>query len=105
MARCIDCFHCDACLRIVRSSYPSLTEVQIKSVLSRNNSCKNFKATADVVEVKHGRWIDHLVRDWRCSECGEKIHKVRQVDGYCYDDMPNYCPNCGAKMGGERRDK
>lgn len=47
-----------------------------------------------------GRWVDHLVRDWRCSECGEKIHKVRTVDGYCYDDKPNYCPNCGAKMEG-----
>ena len=42
-----------------------------------------------------GRWVDHMVRDWRCSECGEKIHKVRNVDGYCYDDKPNYCPNCG----------
>lgn len=47
-----------------------------------------------------GRWVDHMVRDWRCSECGEKIHKVRSVDGYCYDDKPNYCPNCGARMEG-----
>lgn len=64
-----------------------------------------LKAKADFAEVKHGRWIDHLVRDWRCSECGEKIHKVRQVDGYCYDDMPNYCPNCGAKMDGDENDR
>lgn len=48
--------------------------------------------------VRHGRWEDSLVRDWRCSECGEKIEKVRKVDGYCYDDKPNYCPNCGVKM-------
>lgn len=48
--------------------------------------------------VKHGRWIDHCVRDWRCSECGEKIMQVRSIDGYCYDDKPNYCPNCGCKM-------
>lgn len=53
---------------------------------------------ADVVEVKRGRWIDHMVRDWRCSECGEKVQKVRKVDGYCYDDLPNFCPNCGADM-------
>ena len=53
---------------------------------------------ADVVPVVHGRWVDHMCRDWRCSECGEKIHKVRNVDGYCYDDKPNYCPNCGAHM-------
>ena len=48
--------------------------------------------------VKRGKWVDHMVRDWRCSECGEKINKVRNVDGYCYDDKPNYCPNCGADM-------
>ncbi len=52
--------------------------------------------------VRHGRWIDRMVRDWRCSECGEPICKVRHVDGYCYDDKPNYCPNCGAKMDGDR---
>ena len=55
----------------------------------------------DAVPVVHGRWVDHLVRDWRCSECGEKIQKVRNVDGYCYDDKPKYCPNCGAKMDGK----
>lgn len=53
---------------------------------------------ADVAPVRHGRWVDYMVRDWRCSECGQKIIKVRNVDGYCYNDKPNYCPNCGAKM-------
>ena len=51
--------------------------------------------------VKRGEWVDHFVRDWRCSECGEQIYTVRNVDGYCYDDKPNYCPNCGARMDGE----
>lgn len=53
-----------------------------------------------VTVQKQGRWVDHMVRDWRCSECGEPINKVRKVDGYCYDDKPNYCPNCGADMRG-----
>lgn len=57
--------------------------------------------TIEVEPVRHGRWVDHMVRDWRCSECGEKINKVRNVDGYCYDDKPHYCPNCGARMDGE----
>lgn len=55
---------------------------------------------ADVSPVRHGRWVDHCVRDWRCSECGDKIIKFRSVDGYCYDDKPNFCPNCGADMRG-----
>lgn len=52
----------------------------------------------DLVPVVHGDWIDHFIRDWRCSECGAPIYKVRNVDGYCYDDKPNFCPNCGADM-------
>ena len=58
----------------------------------------NRTPAADVEPVRHGRWVDYMVRDWRCSECGQKIIKVRNVDGYCYNDKPNYCPNCGAKM-------
>lgn len=61
---------------------------------------------ADVAPVRHGRWVDHCVRDWRCSECGDKIIKFRSVDGYCYDDKPNFCPNCGARMdGGDKNDE
>lgn len=66
---------------------------------------------ADVAPVVHGRWIpsesdfdddDTLFDgeeccDWQCSACREDI---------CYEDpmpmklLPNYCPNCGAKMDG-----
>lgn len=64
--------------------------------------------TADVAPVKHGQWIkdndsfqtddyyccyfDHI-----CSECGKVVN-----DRY---KLPNYCPNCGAKMDGERKDE
>ena len=51
-----------------------------------------------VVVREKGEWVDHFVRDWRCSKCGEPIYKVRKVDGYCFDDKPNFCPNCGADM-------
>ena len=58
--------------------------------------------TVDAVEVVHGRWVDHMVRDWRCSVCEKKVPKQVRFDGYCYDDKLNYCPNCGAKM--DRKD-
>ena len=60
----------------------------------------------DAAPVVHGEWIGEsdgyadgeLVYDvWNCSKCD-----------YCIDDgtdnpelLPNYCPNCGAKMDGE----
>ena len=51
---------------------------------------------ADVVQVRHGRWIPAVhVGDccYRCSEC----QFLR--DAYLLD-IGNYCPNCGAKMDG-----
>jgi len=53
---------------------------------------------ADVVEVKHGRWIrsgqsflyPHKFRNYSCSVCGYDIEKTKY----------NYCPNCGARMDG-----
>ena len=52
---------------------------------------------ADVVEVKHGRWLykrcvvfDCTKDLYRCSECNTS-----------WDAKSHYCPNCGAKMDGE----
>lgn len=46
---------------------------------------------ADVVEVRHGRWLKcsdvYSDGDYECSEC----HKRDWSD-------TNYCPNCGASM-------
>ena len=57
---------------------------------------------ADVAEVVHGRWIkddflsDDVNNAEKCSQCGELI-------GW-FGNLPNYCPNCGARMdGGEDR--
>ena len=53
---------------------------------------------ADVAEVVHGRWIkddflsDDVNNAEKCSRCGELI-------GW-FGNLPNYCPNCGAKMDG-----
>ena len=56
----------------------------------------------DAVPVVHGRWI-HLdprgcaTISGKCSRCGWEAH-------YYEDDVADmpYCPNCGAKMDGER---
>ena len=47
--------------------------------------------TADVVEVKHGKWI-YTGSCQVCSICDEEQYGV--------DTGRFYCPNCGAKMDG-----
>ena len=52
--------------------------------------------TADVVEVKHGRWVQISSNPWdgaKCSACG------RFYRGSEWGDR--YCKVCGARMDGE----
>lgn len=67
--------------------------------------CVDGKPTADVVPVRHGRWIG-LEYDgyadgcpvydlWECSECGEEVRG---------EDVPAthpWCHSCGAHMDKE----
>ena len=53
--------------------------------------------TADVQPVKHGRWENTSTpNQLRCSNC-EIIHFIAQ---YPHGEI-KYCPNCGARMGGD----
>jgi hypothetical protein len=65
--------------------------------------------TADVVEVKCGHWIENDYRSFdgfetvvypnealKCSECSHNFKKELLW-------RKNYCPECGAKMDGERK--
>ena len=59
---------------------------------------------ADVVEVRHGRWIDKTWTtedDWSCYNHHVVICSVcnKQFD-YVINEKSNFCPNCGAKMNG-----
>ncbi len=58
---------------------------------------------ADVVKVKHGRWEDYkppyMGMEYShdtmvCSECEHIMANALRIPAH-------YCPNCGAKMGGE----
>lgn len=58
---------------------------------------------ADVVEVRHGRWIRPHWKNSNyccdCSECGgEAMHRDYQWDK---NGIYPICPNCGAYMMGE----
>lgn len=67
-----------------------------------DDSIPNAATVCDMQEVKHGEWIyvdgDVGYNVYRCSKCGEVISLDEEK-------IYNYCPNCGAKMGGERKDE
>lgn len=61
---------------------------------------ENFPA-ADVAPVKHGKWIEKQLDNFRkyqvtCSNCGWV--GIENYDSYNDPSDFNYCPNCGAKM-------
>lgn len=61
--------------------------------------------SADVVPVKHGKWIKNegigcRGVGWHCSVCKENdVWAFLDKSEKTQDDL--YCPNCGAKMDGE----
>ncbi len=57
-------------------------------------------SAADVAEVRHGEWGFDGV-GWNCSECGEYALLVKTK----IQVRSKYCPYCGAKMDGERREE
>ena len=73
--------------------------------------------TADVEEVRHGKWTENEDGILYCSECKEEaLYKSIFEEQFDYDweenlvpcgyeehkeyIKTNYCPNCGAKMDG-----
>ena len=59
---------------------------------------------ADVVPVVHGRWMSQKGGGLCCSECGG--YALDEPDGnFIHVAVPSkFCPNCGAKMDGERKE-
>lgn len=58
--------------------------------------CIKEAPAADVVEVRHGRWKNggNGLYD-TCTACGKEIYLAIPM---------NYCPECGALMGGKEDD-
>ena len=59
----------------------------------------------DVVERKHGKWLDvqnplDIYVECECSLCRERYFKLSNSKDFRWIPF-NYCPNCGADMRGE----
>ena len=86
---------------------PFLYEQGYLSGLIRASITAKQIPTADVVEVRHGEWGD--------MKHNKKESNYYRVCSLCKWEYPvvtvgqhlkkyTYCPNCGAKMDGERRE-
>lgn len=84
------------------------TEAEIQSILDYRlyKGIAISQPAADVTEVRHGEWKiktdDYDCEYMMCSCCKEEFYPV---DEDTVDATPNYCPNCGAKMDGERKEQ
>lgn len=58
--------------------------------------------TADVVEVRHGEW--KICSDGYYPYCSRCRYEPEISTRYSNNLTP-YCPNCGAKMDGERKER
>lgn len=67
----------------------------------------------DVEEVEHGVWewnpdgMDWGLGAWECSKCHHRNNMLpisKTESPYMFAGS-NFCPNCGAKMGRERKEK
>lgn len=57
--------------------------------------------TVDAVPVRHGYWR-HYEGMLYCSECGTEFYD--DIMEYCGDNVPHFCPECGARMDGKDGD-
>ena len=95
-----DILYCGFC------NYSDETKQRLNDIIEQVRAL----STADVVPVRHGKWIekrwstedDWGVINWHsltCSACGheERTNGLSPNSIYKYD----YCPHCEAKMDGE----
>ena len=90
MSRYIDADKLDYTVTMVgRDEYAGYRAVAFKSDI-------DYMPTADVVEVRHGEWKQASEKYPRyvCTSCNHLFNNKNY----------NYCPNCGAKMDGKRKE-
>ena len=85
---------------IEREALMKYADTQPGGLIS-NKSIQFFQA-ADVAPIRHGRW-EKQSGLYSCSECETTCPYEVQADVIEYW-ASNYCPNCGAKMDGERKE-
>lgn len=88
----------DADAAIDAANRLSLGETDVVRLSMKIVDYLNRMPAADVAPVRHGRWEPYVeCLRWRCSECGSFID-IDPIDEIIGKSLPNFCPQCGAKM-------
>lgn len=63
----------------------------------------DYISTIEAKPVRHGEWIDSTVcvGFYECSKCRTR----KRGNQPFFNNVWNYCPNCGAKMDGGKQDE
>ena len=94
MKSCKDCFHCSACMKMLKTSFPTVKESDIEKAGERNNNCECFALASDVVEVV------------RCKDCKHyRAYEppIEDFDGWCSVNENEYDKDFYCQYG-ERRE-
>lgn len=79
----------------------------IEAILGSFNAIRAIEElhTVDAVPMRHGRWITNKYGETVCSECDNNALQILTgclVNRHFEPHKSKFCPNCGAKMDGER---
>lgn len=87
--------------KMVVSGETFTTAVEFAKLILRN------APSVEAEPVRHGRWIGAESQcGIGCPFCGTPVDEFCNSIDYIYLIYePNYCPNCGAKMDGERKEE
>lgn len=87
-------------------------EAALMKLMQDGCNAKNLQSisdmhAADVAQVVHGRWDDIPNKYMAVASKDGAYHGNATVCSVCHEVNPNayktnYCPNCGAKMDGDK---
>lgn len=106
----------DAAMKVAQDSYDVWNlamamaddKHEINLVYKRQELCKaveqvfKIAPTADVAQVRHGRWIK---RGYVCGENEYECSECHETEWRTSDSRMKWCMFCGAKMDGGEKDE
>lgn len=114
----VSCFYCPIKQRILTLGgkcmcFCGLIKHELNDTTKRHESCplvkvKDGEQKQVQPEHKTGRWIygeSEVGNDgYYCSECGNFVPWIYEESAMNFIREYKFCPNCGAKMDGERKE-